>query len=69
MLSFFLKQSRLVPFPHPWEIGGDCLFTKKIPGYRKKNNYGRLPSQMIGEVNVQGCTAILRENLARRDKK
>jgi 2-methylisocitrate lyase-like PEP mutase family enzyme len=30
---------------------------------------GVLPSQMTGEGTVQGCTAILRNNLARRDKK
>lgn len=33
------------------------------------NNDGLLPSQMEGEGTVQGCTEILRDNLARRDKK
>jgi len=30
---------------------------------------GVLPSQMTGDGTVQGCTAILRDSLARRDKK
>jgi 2-methylisocitrate lyase-like PEP mutase family enzyme len=34
-----------------------------------KTNDGLLSSQMKAEGTVQGCTAILRNNLARRDKK
>ena len=50
-----------------------CLFASQVAIQEAmlslKNNDGLLPSKMNTDVNVQRCTAILRENLARRDKK